>query len=519
MSPKVAGLGLGDALLRQVVIWRLVGLIDVIQPKLSPELIELERVLAGPRFANSPRLSKFLAFIVKHALAGESAILKESVIAMEVYERGSDYDPSKDSTVRAEASRLRRALAEYYAGLDTPSPLRIEVPKGSYVPIFVIHKPVSQAVPPARRRQKLWLFALATTLLIAALGLLLWPAPYSTTRPEAVRLLVQASDALSVRRTVPQAGVPPEVRDALRLFQASTEADPSYAAAWAGLARSRYEAARSDRPGLLAWIDLSRQAAQMATRLDHAQPVGLTVLARIAYSIDFDLLTAEKLYRQGVPLDPRDDEASEEFVDLLGQLGKSAEAKTLVANHLSLAPQHQHWRIQEAKLLLQAGRIEDAEQQIAKAILADPRQIAFTTVLNGRGSWRYSKAGAAAKYSEQVLVNNPWSRGALQNVGMRAAAERNMPEVRRVIQRLHERMDLGHSAELTLANIYETLGEHAQALHWLDQAVRYRDPSIVFVTPRDIAPDNWIKLAERNGELAGLLREFPQWAKLLKTKY
>ena len=94
-----------------------------------------------------------------------------------------------------------------------------------------------------------------------------------------------------------------------------------------------------------------------------------------------------------------------------------------------------------------------------------------------------------------------------------------MPEVRRVIQRLHERMDLGHSAELTLVSIYETLGEHAQALHWLDQAVRYRDPSIVFVTPRDIAPDNWIKLAERNGELAGLLNEFPQWAKLLKTKY
>ena len=102
----------------------------MIQQPQSAELVELEKILSSPRFANSPRLSRFLSFIVEHALAGRTAMLKESVIAIEVYERGSDYDPSKDSTVRAEASRLRRVLADYYDGLDAPSPLRIEVPKG-----------------------------------------------------------------------------------------------------------------------------------------------------------------------------------------------------------------------------------------------------------------------------------------------------------------------------------------------------------------------------------------------------
>ena len=267
----------------------------------------------------------------------------------------------------------------------------------------------------------------------------------------------------------------------------------------------------------MAWIQQSRRAAEQATRLDPKQAVGLTVQARIAYCVDFDLLTAEKLYRRGVPLDPRDDEASEEYVDLLGQLGKTDQVQSLIAHQLSLAPQHQHWRIQQAKQLILQGRIEEAEQQIASAVLADPRQLAFASILNGRGSWRQNDAGAAAKYSSEVLKKLPWNRGALHHRGLRAAEQRDMPEVLRIIERLHERMDLGHSAEYTLASIYEELGNHAQALHWLGEAVRYRDPAVVFVTPRDVTPI-WLKRAEQNGELSALFREFPAWAKLLNAK-
>ncbi|MBY0507821.1 MAG: hypothetical protein K2X03_28165 [Bryobacteraceae bacterium] len=457
-------------------------------------------------------------------MAGETAMLKEQVIALEVYERGPDYDPSKDSTVRAEASRLRRALADYYDGHDGPSAIRIEVPKGSYVPIFVTAEQAQTLVSspiPARGRPKWFSLVVITALVgVAVWGVKLWSRGTSSPNPEAVRLLVQASDAFAAdqRSRIPKAGVGRELQDALRLFQQATVADPAYAAAWAGLARSRYEAARCDRTHLLAWIRQSRQAAEQATRLDPRQAVGLTVQARIAYCVDFDLLAAEKLYARGIPLDPLDDEASEEYVDLLGQLGKPDEAKTLIANQLSLAPQHQHWRIQQAKQLILEGRIEEAEQQIASAVLADPRQLAFASVLNGRGSWRQNDAGAAAKYSADVLKKLPWNRGALHHQGLRAAEKRDLPEVQRIIDRLHERMDLGRSAEYTLSSIYEELGDHAQALHWLAEAVRYRDPAVVFVTPRDITPI-WLKRAEQHGELTALMREFPAWAKLLNAKY
>ena len=129
-------------------------------------------------------------------------MLKESVIAIEVYERGSDYDPSKDSTVRAEASRLRRVLADYYDGLDAPSPLRIEVPKGSYVPIFVAlvaASPTPVLVPeaitppiPAQGRPKWVVVVLIMALVMfGAWGVKLWSSRALTANPEAVRLLVR----------------------------------------------------------------------------------------------------------------------------------------------------------------------------------------------------------------------------------------------------------------------------------------------------------------------------------------
>ncbi|MFN7935398.1 MAG: tetratricopeptide repeat protein [Bryobacteraceae bacterium] len=95
--------------------------------------MQLERVLASPQFSNSPRLSRFLRYIVEEFIAEQSNGLKESLIAMEVF-RKTDYDPNRHSIVRTEAARLRARLAEYYGGPGANDPIVIELPKGGYVP-------------------------------------------------------------------------------------------------------------------------------------------------------------------------------------------------------------------------------------------------------------------------------------------------------------------------------------------------------------------------------------------------
>jgi hypothetical protein len=83
---------------------------DRIKPHLS-------KVLASPLFLNATRQSQFLEFVVTRAVEGQSAEIKETLIGVKVYGRDPSYDPKEDSIVRAEASRLRAKLREYYATL------------------------------------------------------------------------------------------------------------------------------------------------------------------------------------------------------------------------------------------------------------------------------------------------------------------------------------------------------------------------------------------------------------------
>ena len=97
---------------------------------------QLRRILATPDFAASTRCGRFLAYIVGRALAGEARLLKQYSIATEALGRDSSFDPDGDPLVRLEAGKLRRNLDGYYANHGVGDPVRISVPRGSYVPVF-----------------------------------------------------------------------------------------------------------------------------------------------------------------------------------------------------------------------------------------------------------------------------------------------------------------------------------------------------------------------------------------------
>jgi len=136
---------------------------------------QLRRILASPLFSTARRLSQFLEFVVSRSIEGQAAEIKESLIGVEVYGREPTYDPKADSIVRAEASRLRAKLREYYETEGRNDPIRIELPKGSYTPAFVTNaavetgpsKPVGAVAPPAGARGR-WMAIAALVLILAA---------------------------------------------------------------------------------------------------------------------------------------------------------------------------------------------------------------------------------------------------------------------------------------------------------------------------------------------------------------
>jgi TolB-like protein len=119
-----------------------------VEPSTEDVRRQLDRILASDGFANADRMARFLRYVVERSLAGEGDQVKEYVIGVDVFGRDADYDPRLDSIVRVEARRLRAKVDEYYAGPGTADPVRIQMRRGSYVPVFVTrHVDTDAAVP------------------------------------------------------------------------------------------------------------------------------------------------------------------------------------------------------------------------------------------------------------------------------------------------------------------------------------------------------------------------------------
>jgi hypothetical protein len=96
----------------------------------------LSRVLRSPAFRDSLRLASFLKFVVEAALGGKGDRIKSYTIAVEALGRGPAFDPQTDPIVRVEAGRLRNALTRYYATTGCDDTILIDMPRGTYVPVF-----------------------------------------------------------------------------------------------------------------------------------------------------------------------------------------------------------------------------------------------------------------------------------------------------------------------------------------------------------------------------------------------
>ena len=97
---------------------------------------QLERLLVHPLFANSKRYPALLAYTVEQTLLGNAAELKERSIAVEVFRRSPTYDANADPVVRITAGEVRKRLTQYYYDASHRGELVIELPIGSYVPLF-----------------------------------------------------------------------------------------------------------------------------------------------------------------------------------------------------------------------------------------------------------------------------------------------------------------------------------------------------------------------------------------------
>ena len=109
---------------------------------------QIARIVASPTFSNSPLLKSFLQFITWKTIEGQTEDISENAIASQVLGKDQGFDSASNNIVRTHAFRLRLKLKEYYEAEGRSDPVLIEIPKGQYVPAFVLRAPDSAVGKP-----------------------------------------------------------------------------------------------------------------------------------------------------------------------------------------------------------------------------------------------------------------------------------------------------------------------------------------------------------------------------------
>lgn len=138
----------------------------------------MEKLLASRTLAPSQQLCRLLRFVVDQETSGQGDQLKEYLLGVEVFRKDESFDPRVDPVVRTEARRLRNKLADYYAEEGRNDPIVIDLPKGSYRPVFRVG-PAGTAIAPATSatltRNHRTLLAALFVLALGAGAIYWWP--------------------------------------------------------------------------------------------------------------------------------------------------------------------------------------------------------------------------------------------------------------------------------------------------------------------------------------------------------
>jgi hypothetical protein len=104
----------------------------------EPDVVHqvLEKILGSKHFVNAYKKKQFLRLICNFYLEGRAHELNEHLLGYDVFGRDSSYNPSDDPIVRVCAHEIRKKLEVYYGSEGANDPIRLEIPAGSYQPVF-----------------------------------------------------------------------------------------------------------------------------------------------------------------------------------------------------------------------------------------------------------------------------------------------------------------------------------------------------------------------------------------------
>jgi serine/threonine protein kinase/tetratricopeptide (TPR) repeat protein len=262
-------------------------------------------------------------------------------------------------------------------------------------------------------------------------------------------------------------------------FNQAVAADPSYAPAFAGLAKAY--TLLFDR-GWMSKSEVSpkiRGAAQRAITLDPTLSEPHAVLAALLEQADWDWAGAESEYRKAIALNPNDATAHNWHSVLLENLGQFQEA--LAENEMALAldPASPQIHANHAGLLDDLHRDDEAMTELNKLIAANPDFPQYYFVRSDV-HWHLHNQDAFA--ADRVM--------GLKKTGYAEEAEAFAAGYRKgklngacasAIEVVKNRSKREYVSPYIVASSYALMGDHDHAFEWLEKAYAERSGRMEYI--------------------------------------
>jgi serine/threonine-protein kinase len=265
---------------------------------------------------------------------------------------------------------------------------------------------------------------------------------------------------------------------AQRYFAHAVEKDPTYAAAWAGIAR--VWAARNQMgiapPGEA--IREAKAATLKALELDESDGEAHRALAVILTWGDWDWAAAGREWRRSLEADPNDAENLSNYSLFLVITGRRAEALAASERALELDPFNVKIQSFHAVVLLSARRYDEAIATARATLRAQPdapvaKMVLYQALLDEERfdeayAWARKESAGDRELSE--ALDRGWAEAGF------AGAQRRFAAVRAA-----RFGSAGGVGAWNLALDYQRAGDAEQALAWLERAFEEHAPNLPYV--------------------------------------
>jgi TolB-like protein/DNA-binding winged helix-turn-helix (wHTH) protein/cytochrome c-type biogenesis protein CcmH/NrfG len=258
---------------------------------------------------------------------------------------------------------------------------------------------------------------------------------------------------------------------AVRYYERAAQLDPSYAQAWVGLSKARYDQADRGSVPTEEGYRLAREAVDRALALDPNLAEAHIQIGFIKRYVDFDCVGADESIQRAIDLDPGNPESLRAAATSAALFGRFDEALELARRAIELDPLNAGSRYRLGWVEYQMGSLDEAVADLKRALERSPDVpghglLSEIYVLQGR-------AQDALAEIEQGRSN--FFR--LQHYAIAYHALGREKESDNALRELIEKYNT--TAAFQIAEVYAFRKQSDEAFEWLDRAYARHDGGVI----------------------------------------